>query len=360
MELQKTLEEIVAIPSVTSNTKACKQVIEYVEKWAKDNDLKTKIYEKNNVYSIIVAKKIKLKYEVILNGHMDVVPAPDDQFKPKITKEKGKNIIWGRGTSDMKGSNVSIMQAFLECINEGCDLDMALLFTTDEETGGFDGMKYVVDQGLTADIVFIPDGGNNWSVCTDEKGVFQLKLVATGISAHGSRVWLGDNALDKLLTVYSNMREKFEKKWGTVTRKDNWKPTLNLGALNGGNAANKVPNEATMLLDIRYPTPVTQDQLEDILKKSLVKDVTWQAISTGAPLHTDVKNKYMKKWIDLIGNPILEQESGASDGRFLAQKGIDVILTRPNLSEPHIDAEWGDIDDLIKFKDKVKEWLKSI
>ena len=68
----------------------------------------------------------------------------------------------------------------------------------------------------------------------------------------------------------------------------------------------------------------------------------------------------MKKWLKLIDNPIFEKESGASDGRFFAEKGVDVILTKPNSSEPHIDNEWVDVDDLILFKDKVKEWLKDI
>ena len=47
----------------------------------------------------------------------------------------------------MKGPNVSILLAFIESIKEGIDIDMALLFTTDEETGGFNGTKYLIEQG---------------------------------------------------------------------------------------------------------------------------------------------------------------------------------------------------------------------
>ncbi len=360
MNLQKILEDVVSIPSVTSDTKSCKRVIEYIDTLAKENGLKTKIWENKEVYSILIGQEIKKKYEVLLNGHLDVVPASENQFIPKVTQEDGKTIMWGRGTSDMKGTDISILLAMIEAINEGCNTDMAVLFTTDEETGGFNGMKYVVDDGLTGDIAFIPDGGNNWSVCTDEKGVFQIKLDAKGTSAHGSRVWLGDNALDKLLKVYQSISKQLIDKWGTVTQEDNWKPTLNLGAINGGNAANKVPNEATMLLDIRYPTPVVQEDIEKIVKESIVKGVVWKAISTGAPLHTEIDNPYMEKWLNIVGDVEIEQESGASDGRFLSERGVNVILTKPISSEPHIDKEWANIDDLILFKDRVKQWLKSI
>jgi succinyl-diaminopimelate desuccinylase len=360
MNLQRTLEELILIPSITSNKKACKQAMEYVKDIVEKKGLKTKVYEKNEVYSLLIAKEIKEEYEVILNGHLDVVPAPDKAFKPEIKKEAGKTLMYGRGTSDMKGGDVAILIAFLESLEEGLEKEVALLFSTDEEVGGFNGIGYVVEKGIKANIVFIPDGGNNWSVCTDEKGVFHIEFEAKGKSAHGSKVWLGDNALLKLIKTYENMKKKFNNKWGEAAKDDNWKPTINLGAINGGNAANKVPNEATMLIDIRYPSPVTQDDLEKIVEDSLVRGVTWKAISTGAPLSIDMGNKYLKKWMQIIDKEELEKEHGASDGRFFAQKGIDVIITKPNSSEPHIENEWIDINDLVLFKDKIKEWLEDI
>jgi succinyl-diaminopimelate desuccinylase len=360
MELEKILKDLVKIPSVTSDIDNCKRAVDYIKDLVIKEGLQTKIYKNKNAYTLLIAREIKSKYEVILNGHLDVVPAPLVQFEPKIEIEEGKRIMYGRGTSDMKGPDVSILLAFLESIKEGNNLDMALLFTTDEETGGFNGIKYILTQGISADIVFIPDGGQNWSICTAEKGVFQLQFNARGVSAHGSRVWLGDNALEKLIKVYRNIQRKFLKKWGKPTKRENWIPTINLGALNGGDAANKVPNEGEMLIDIRYPLPIKQEDIENIVKRSITKGVTWKPISTGAPLQTDLSSEYFKKWVSLINNPIFEKEPGASDGRFFAEKGINVILTKPICSNPHIDSEWVDVDDLIIFKDKVKLWLKSL
>jgi len=360
MELEKILKDLVEIPSVTSDIDNCKKAIDYINRLVIKEGLKTKIYENKNVYSLLIAKDIKNKYEIILNGHLDVVPASLEQFNSVTKIENGKRIMYGRGTSDMKGPDVSILLAFLESIKEGNNLDMALLFTTDEETGGFNGIKYLIEQGFSADIVFIPDGGQNWSICTAEKGVLQLQFNATGISAHGSRVWLGDNAVEKLIEVYRDIQREFINKWGKPTKENNWIPTINLGALNGGNAANKVPNEAEMLIDIRYPLPIKQDDIEEIIKKSIIKGVTCKPISTGAPFQTDIKSKCFKKWVTQIDNPVFEKEPGASDGRFFSEKGINVILTKPICSKPHIDNEWVDIDDLIIFKDKVKLWLKDL
>lgn len=360
MNLQKTLEELVSIPSITSDTKACKRTIEYVKELVEKEGLKTKLYEKNEVYSLLVAKEIKNKYSILFNGHMDVVPAPEKSFKPEVREVDRKTVMYGRGTSDMKGVNVAVLLAFLETLEGGLEKDMAILFTTDEEVGGFNGVGYVIEQDIEADIVFVPDGGQDWSVCTEEKGVLQMRLESKGVSAHGSRTWLGDNAIVKLIKTYVNMKSEFDKRWGEATKDDNWKPTLNLGALNGGNAANKVPNEATMLIDIRYPTPVTQDDLEEIVKDSVVEGVVSQVLSTGSPLSIDMDNRYLKSWLEIANVNDLEKEPGASDGRFFAERGMNVILTKPISSKPHIDNEWIDIDDLIKFKDKIKEWLKVV
>jgi succinyl-diaminopimelate desuccinylase len=360
MNLQKVLEDLVSIPSVTSNTKACKKAIDYVKDLVEEKGLKTKMYERNNVYSLLIAKEIKDKYEIIFNGHLDVVPASEESFKPRVEEKDGNRLMFGRGTNDMKGGDAAMLVAFLETLEEGIDKDIALLFTTDEETGGFDGAAYVVEKGINADILFIPDGGKNWNVCTDEKGVFHIKFKATGISMHGSRVWLGDNAIIKLIKVFENMKAIFDEKWSEPTENDNWKPTINLGALNGGEAANQVPDEATMLIDIRYPTPVTQEDLEGIVKDSIVEGVTWKAISTGSPLHIDMDNKYLKKWLEIIDKKEFEKAHGASDARFFAKKGMNCIITTPKASESHIENEWIDLDDLIKFKDKIKEWIKGV
>jgi succinyl-diaminopimelate desuccinylase len=357
MNTEKILKELVEIPSITSDTDQCFKSIKYVEGIAKENNLKTKILEKNNVYCLLISKQIKKKYKAILNGHLDVVPGNEGMFKVRIEQ----NRMYGRGTSDMKGVDIAMLLAYIEIVQEGMGDDILLLYTTDEEFGGFNGMANFISQGYTADICFIPDGGNKWSVCTDEKGVFHIKIKAKGQGAHGSRPWTGKNAVLKLISVYENIQKEFEKRWGLPSKNDNWKPTCNLGSLNGGDAANKVPNTAEMQLDIRYPSPVTQKDIEDIVNNSLEDGVTYEVLSTGLPLSTDVNNPYVKKWIEVTGKNITyEKAHGASDGRFLSEKNIPIILTKPISSEPHIDDEWIDLDDLEIFKNRMVEWLKIV
>lgn len=66
----------------------------------------------------------------------------------------------------------------------GDRFDVGILITSDEEIGGKDGTYYaVVDREgpqITADVVIIPDGGDDFRLVTHEKGLLQLRLVAEG------------------------------------------------------------------------------------------------------------------------------------------------------------------------------------
>jgi len=355
--MKEILKSLIEIPSVSSNKEDCKRSINFVKDIAEKNGLETKVFEKNDVYSLVIGKDITKNPKIMLNGHLDVVPASKDMFRVRIEGDK----MYGRGTSDMKGGDVAMLIALIELAKEGTNPDALLILTTDEELGGFNGVKNIVDLGFKSKIVFIPDGGSDAQVCTDEKGVLHILLKADGKSAHGSRPWIGENAVLKLIDIFRVLEKYFEKRWGKATKDDNWKPTLNLGMLTGGEAANQVPNAAEMKIDIRFPSPVTLNMIEDIVNKALngKKGITLEILSTGSPLHTDVDNLFVKSWKELFKRDIkFVKESGASDARFFAEKNIPVILTKPRSSEPHIDNEWVDLKSLEEFKNVLKEWLK--
>ena len=356
--MKNILKELVEIPSVTGDVVNCKKAIDFVKDIAIKSGLKTKVLEKDGVFTLIMGKEIKKEAKIILNGHLDVVPAKKDMFKTRL---EGDRMI-GRGTSDMKGGDVAMLLALTELIEEGEDPDVLLIFTTDEEVGGFKGIKLLVDDGFKSDIVFIPDGGEDAKVCTDQKGVFHILFKAKGVSTHGSRPCLGENAVLKLVTVFQRLEKEFKKRWGDCTGDDNWKPTLNLGMLSGGEFANQVPDLAEMKVDIRFPSPITLPLLKNLVNGCLegMSGIEMEVLSTGSPLHTDVKNSFVRSWVKLFkGNISFVKECGASDGRFFAERDIPVILTKPLSSEPHMDGEWVDLKSLEGFKDTLKRWMRE-
>jgi acetylornithine deacetylase/succinyl-diaminopimelate desuccinylase family protein len=165
----------------------------------------------------------------------------------KAVEREGR--IYGRGTADMKGALASMVAAVKKVLDEGVTLKGKLIFTAtvDEETGGLDGLGYLVrKEGLRADYCLSgePTGLN---VCRCEKGVYWAKISVKGKAAHGSTPERGINAIEKMAKIISALQSiKFEREHKLLGR-----PTINIGVISGGTKINVVPDYCEILVDRR-------------------------------------------------------------------------------------------------------------
>ncbi len=315
--------------------------------------------------SMVIIPKNSKEIQVFLVGHLDVVAA--DYYKAFSPYEK-QGRIYARGASDMKGLVVAMLYAFKSLVNRGVK-DVGLMFTTDEEIGGFNGVRFLLNEKeYSCNVAFIPDGGDNWKICTDQKAVYHITVVSKGVSAHGSRPWKGENANLKLLDTYKYVEQKFCDRWGDFLEKESFEPTVNLGLFNGGDSINKVPDNASMKLDIRFPENVRKKEMDQILQEACNRfDCSFEVGVYGNAFHTNKKNKYVNLWFETIKNRLRESsegvwkvEHGASDARFFSEKGIPCVISKPTCSGVHIDNEWIDYNSLIEFGDYIIEWVENI
>ena len=359
--MKELLTNLIEFKTTADQTNELYKIVDFVNMHFNKYEVHVSRHEKNKKPSLVISTKFNRKPKIMLNGHLDVVPASDEMFKPMTAGSK----MTARGTADMKGQVAAMITAFTELIEEKKDLDIALMLTTDEELGGFDGVKYLLEEEkYSAEYAFVPDQGQNWQVCTDEKGAWHLKVVGKGKSAHGSRPWLGDNAINKCWKIYMDIRDEFREKWGKLAPDDKWKPTVNLGSLHGGDAANKVPNYAEMLLDIRFPAPIKFEEIKEIVDKAASRRVSEiESRVIVQPSHIEKENIALRNWnktvIEKKGKDIVEyiKSEGGSDGRFFLYQNIPTVMTSPNISAPHTDDEWVDLEDLEIFKNCIKDWI---
>ena len=245
----------------------------------------------------------------------------------------------------MKGQDAVLMVLMKKLVESGVKKNVMLGLTTDEEIGGFDGVKLLVDKGVRPEIVLAPDAGKNMSIVTKEKGILHLTLRFTGKSSHGSRPWNGENAIDKAIAAYQKIRERFPD----TTPENRWMNTCNIGIFKGGEAHNKVPDWAEISLDFRYVGDTTE---EELLK--MVRDITPAKItleSSGAPLDTDDDNPWVLKFREcskeVLGKPLeISREHGASDIRHLADVGVPGFLCEVPNGGIHGLKEYLEIDKI--------------
>lgn len=349
------LKKLITFQSDKNHPEEIKKCFDFVVQYLKKGGLKVKTYSSEKKPSLVAAYRIKKHYQYILNGHLDVVPANyKNAFKPII---KG-NRLYGRGTSDMKGVVAAMMDLMKE--KKLKNSNTALMITCDEEVGGFNGVNYLLNKkNYSCDCAIIPDGGNNWQLVLNEKGVIHLKLEAQGKSAHGSRPWLGENAIEKLIFCWQEIKKRIPD----TTSKNRWLLTVNLGKFSGGDATNKVPDFAQMYLDFRYPKKGDRQKILNLVKKTAkkIKGVSFQIQVEGDIMHTSKNNKYIKKILKIAKkekiNLKISKAHGASDGRFFSAKGIPVIMFKPKSSQPHINNEWINLKSLKKWQTFLGKFL---
>src|SRR3954454_2617460 len=82
---------------------------------------------------------------VVLHGHIDVVPAHEDQFEPRV---EGDRLI-GRGAYDMKGALASMMLATRDAMDQD-EVRVLFVCVPDEESDDIDDRS---SDALIADVL---------------------------------------------------------------------------------------------------------------------------------------------------------------------------------------------------------------
>jgi succinyl-diaminopimelate desuccinylase len=224
-------------------------------------------------------------------------------------------------------------------------------------------MEYLIkDIGYSCDIAYIPDGGGDFNILTEEKGALELKLTAYGRTAHAAYLWRGSNAIVKLYELYRKIIEFYP----LPKSLDDWKTSVNLSKIQGGDALNKVPGEASMFLNIRFPYPVTAKDIIREIEKIIGNDhIKLEKIFDGSSFYSDPQNEYIQTY-KAVAEKCLKREvgfakaPGTADARFLSEKGVPVIITRCNGGGMHSSDEWVSLSSLIKQYEMLIEFLRAL
>lgn len=359
-EILSLTQKLIAIESIKSKPENLQKAVKIIADYFHNTKLIVRRYEKNQKPSIVVLTKDTKHPKLFLNVHLDVVEAEPDQFQPKIERDK----LYGRGSFDVKGYVAMCAVTLKKCFQDNPRISLGLMLTTDEEIGGENGVGYLLNQEkYTCEVAFVPDGGVKLTeILTDEKGVLHLKLIAHGKAAHGAFPWKGENALDILIETYQKIRKQFPN----PRDEQDWKISLNLGKIVGGQAPNKVPDQAEMLLDIRFPAPETPETIIQKVKQLITdKHLQIEMITSGGFFHTEPSNPYLQTY-QKIAEAYLQKKvnlikyPAASDARFFSEKGIPVIMNRGQGGGQHGVGEWASISDYEKASEILMKFIKKV
>lgn len=324
---------------------------DYCAEWLTKRGVNVQIVEHEGLKSV-VAMIGESGPTVVLNGHLDVVPAGSEQFIPYV--ENGK--IIGRGSFDMLGAVAVMMHVTAELAKRPLLCKVMLALVPDEETGGQKGTGFLVSQGLAGDVVICGET-TNLNIAVEAKGVLQLRIETTGVSAHGSRPWLGDNAILNAVNVYKKIELLPMFQMSTAYFKQ---PSLNLARIQAGQAINQVPDRCTMDLDIRYLPGQNPDVIVNEIEQLVKGTVT--VLSEGPPVQTNPQDKAIRQLKasaeKVLGRDVLFfGQDGAADTRFYAEHGIPAVEFGPRGANHHGKDEYVEIDSLMEFSAILQHYI---
>lgn len=349
--LEATLAQLIAIPSVTTTAAACHEIIEYVRSQIAPYGFSIISDTNRDTPWLLATATPDLEPPILLAAHLDVVPGEISMFT--MQKQDGKLV--GRGAYDMKFAAACYIELIKNHAEELKAQNIGFLFTTDEETGST-SIPLVLEMGLRPGIVFLPDGGDNWHIEEHAKGLFGIDLVAKGRTAHGSRPWEGDNALHRLMDVLTQLRQAFPHQHPDS-------PTLGVNELQGGTAVNQVADYAVARLDFRSFHKEDLNQFQKMIE-TLAKenDLELSYNASGDPLLFDKLLPQAAKFLHYLEKVTCEpakftKSYGGSDGRFFAQYDIPCIIVQPHGGGRHSPDEWLLADDLTPFYELIKQWV---
>ena len=313
----KDLQRLVECQSPTEDLAACVKVVELaVEISTQVLEVPAKLVTENGRPVFWWGAE---KPKIVLLCHLDTV-WPHNSFTPtwQVDGDNAK----GPGIFDMKTGFIQAMYA-LKGIS-GAQNKVALIATTDEETGSATSKGLIERLAKDADAVLVFESAIDGKVKTGRKGTAMYQIAVTGKAAHaGLEPEKGINATTELAKLVLQISELANPTLGTTVV-----PTV----MQAGTTTNTVPAEAKLDIDIRSFTMAELQRIDTAIK-SLSSTVAKVDVTGGInrpPLElASTKELYEK--LELVakrlGMPEIGHASvgGASDGNFAAAAGAKVL-----------------------------------
>jgi len=293
---------------------------------------------------------------ILLHGHIDVVPAPVEQFQPRLDGDR----LFGRGAYDMKGALAALLLALADLRDQSA-VRVRIGIVPDEESeeeverGG----DLLLDEGFHGDFA-ITGEPTDMHIGIAAKGVLAMRIRVEGRAAHGATPWLGENAILRAVDVFraiqslpfaSQSSELFDR------------PSINLGRILGGDALNKVPDTCFIDVDVRYLPEQDPDAILDE-----VRGIPGSSVASTfkrPPAMVDPESVFVRA-LGAAAAPHHAGEvtsvgrDGASDAVSFLRAGIPAVEFGPLGGGHHGPAEWVSVPSLASYRRAIVDFVHGL
>lgn len=295
---------------------------------------------------------------LVLAGHSDTVPYDADRWQSDpflLTERDGK--LYGLGATDMKGFFPVIIEAVKPYLDKPFKHPLIVLATADEESS-MSGARALAQAG-------IPGFKPRYAVIGEptglvpiraHKGIMMECIRVRGKSGHSSDPALGNNALDAMHQVMSQLlqlRGELQLKYrdpGFAVQT----PTLNLGCIHGGDGANRICGECELHFDLRVLPGMDNEELRHTIQQRLTPiaetsgtDIVFSSLFEGVDAFGENENAELVKMCEELTGNRADTVAFATEAPFMQQLGMQTLILGPgSINQAHQPDEFIPLDQI--------------
>ena len=293
---------------------------------------------------------------VVIAGHIDTVPVADN-LPVKFLQFEREQVLWGRGTVDMK-AGVAVQLKLAATITEP-NVDVTWVFYDHEEVdaalNGLGRISRNRPELLNAQFAVLcePSSAQVEGGCN---GTMRATVTTRGVKAHSARPWMGENAVHKMGEVLVKLAAHTPDEVavdGLVYRE-----SLNAVLVSGGIATNVIPDECQLTVNYRFAPSKSADDAEAHLRDFFAgHELEVVDVAEGARPGLDLPEA--AAFVAAVGSTPKPKYGWTDVARFSAL-GIPAVNFGPgDPNKAHADDENVPVSQIYACETALAKWLTA-
>jgi len=306
--------------------------------------------------AIVARTNLGRAKRVVIAGHIDTVPVADN-LPVKFLQFEREQVLWGRGTVDMK-AGVAVQLKLATTIKEP-NVDVTWVFYDHEEVeaslNGLGRISRTRPELLEAQFAVLcePSSAQVEGGCN---GTMRVDVRTSGVKAHSARPWMGENAIHKAAEVLTRLAQNEPAEIevdGLVYRE-----SLNAVLIGGGIATNVIPDAAVVTVNYRFAPSKSAAQAESYLREFFVGfDLEVIDYAEGARPGLDLPEA--AAFVAAVGSTPKPKYGWTDVARFSAL-GIPAVNFGPgDPNKAHADDENVPVSQIYACETALAKWLTA-
>ncbi|MDE8601925.1 acetylornithine deacetylase [Marinomonas sp. RSW2] len=356
------MSQLIASPSISCSQahwdQSNKGVIQLLESWLSSQGFQCEIMplpHQPNKFNLI-ATLGSGDGGLVLAGHTDTVPYDEGRWQSDpFSLEERDQKLYGLGSCDMKGFFAIVLDTIQAMQLSDLKQPLIILATADEESS-MSGARALVEQGSIKARYALIGEPTSLTPIYAHKGIMMERIQITGQSGHSSNPSLGNNALDAMHEVMSELmvfRQQLKKNYRDASFVIDY-PTMNFGCLHGGDNPNRICGRCELEFDLRALPGMSNQALMAEIAQLLprIEEKTGTKIQLNS-LFPDVPSFYTPIESDIIKacEALTKRQAStvafATEGSFLNQMGMETLILGPgSIDQAHQPNEFMALDQI--------------